>query len=82
MSTVGTLSLSLRNCGSSKKKLGLAEVEYVRHMISATGISFKEEKQQKVLKKQKRLKVSVVGYAKNRLQFSGWLTTFEIMCLI
>ena len=31
-------------------KLGLTEVEYVGHVISATGISFTEEKRLKVLK--------------------------------
>ena len=34
----------------AKTKLGLAEVEYVGHVISATGISFMEEKRLKVLK--------------------------------
>ena len=34
----------------AKTKLGLAEVEYVGHVISASGISFTAEKQLKVLK--------------------------------
>jgi hypothetical protein len=34
----------------AKTKLGLAEVENVGHVISATGISFTEEKRLKVLK--------------------------------
>jgi hypothetical protein len=32
-----------------KTKLGLAEVEYVGHVVSATGTSFTEEKRLKVL---------------------------------
>ena len=35
---------------SAKTKLGLAEVVYVGHVISTTGISFTEEKRLKVLK--------------------------------
>jgi len=34
----------------AKTKLGIAEVEYVGHVISTTGISFTEEKRLKVLK--------------------------------
>ncbi len=34
----------------AKTKLGLAEVEYVGHVVSATGTSFTEEKRLKVLK--------------------------------
>jgi len=34
----------------AKTKLGLAEVEYVGHIVSATGTSFTEEKRLKVLK--------------------------------
>jgi hypothetical protein len=34
----------------AKTKLGIAEVEYVGHVISATRISFTEEKRLKVLK--------------------------------
>ena len=34
----------------AKTKLGLAEVEYVGYVISATGISYTEEKRLKVLK--------------------------------
>jgi len=51
----------------AKTKLGIAEVEYVGHVISTTGISFTEEKRLKVLK----LKI---GY-----NSSVWQITFGIM---
>ena len=35
---------------SAKTRLGLSEVEYVGHVVSATGTSFTEEKRLKVLK--------------------------------
>ena len=36
-------------CQSQKKKLGLPEVEYVGHLVSALGTSFTPEKRSKVL---------------------------------
>ena len=41
----------------AKVKLGLSEVEYVGHVISATGTSFTEEKRLKVLKFPLRTKI-------------------------
>ena len=46
-------------------KLGLAEVEYVEHAISTTGISFTEEKRLKVLK------FPLPATQKNLLQFNS-----------
>ena len=49
----------------AKTKLGLAEVEYVGHVVSATGTSFREEKRLKVLK------FPLPETQKNLLQFIG-----------
>ena len=55
----------------AKTKLGLAEVEYVGHVISATGISFTEEKRLKVLK------FPLPETQKNLLQFIGLANYFR-----
>jgi len=55
----------------AKTKLGLAEVEYVGHVISATGTSFTEEKRLKVLK------FPLPETQKNLLQFIGLANYFR-----
>jgi len=52
-------------------KLGLAEVEYVGHVVSATGTSFTEEKCLKVLK------FPLPETQKNLLQFTGLANYFR-----
>jgi cleavage and polyadenylation specificity factor subunit 1 len=54
-----------------KTKLGLAEVEYVGHVVSATGTSFTEQKRLKVLK------FPLPETQKNLLQFIGLLNYFR-----
>ena len=55
----------------AKTKLGLAEVEYVGHVVSATGTSFTEEKRLKVLK------FPLPVTHKNLLQFIGLCSYFR-----
>jgi len=55
----------------AKTKLGLAEVEYVGHVISATGTSFTEEKRLKVLQ------FPLPETQKNLLQFIGLANYFR-----
>ncbi len=55
----------------TKTKLGLAEVEYVGHVISATGTSFTEEKRLKVLQ------FPLPETQKNLLQFIGLANYFR-----
>ena len=54
-----------------KTKLGLAEIEYVGHVVSAEGISFTEEKRLKVLK------FPLPETEKNLLQFIGLASYFR-----
>jgi hypothetical protein len=54
-----------------KTKLGLAEVEYVGHVVSATGTSFTEEKRLKVLQ------FPLPETQKNLLQFIGLANYFR-----
>ena len=54
-----------------KTKLGLAEVEYVGHVVSAEGTSFTEEKRLKVLK------FPLPETQKNLLQFIGLASYFR-----
>ena len=56
---------------SKKTKLGLAEVEYVGHVVSAEGTSFTEEKRLKVLK------FPLPETQKNLLQFIGLASYFR-----
>ena len=56
---------------SAKTKLGLAEVEYVCHVVSATGTSFTEEKRLEVLK------FPLPETQKNLLQFIGLANYFR-----
>jgi hypothetical protein len=55
----------------AKTKLGLAEVEYVGYVISATGTSLTEEKRLKVLQ------VPLPEAQKNLLQFIGLANYFR-----